>query len=425
MNFQWFHLMPYRYLPENFSQEYPSVWVDIPNELYQPERGNELYNEYLDELEFADQMGFDGICINEHHQNGYGLMPSPNIMAAALTRRTKNAAIVVMGNSIALYNPPVRVAEEFAMLDCLSGGRLVAGFPVGTSMDTNYCYGMTPATLRDRYHEAHDLIIKAWTEKEIFPWNGKYTQLRYVNLWPKPIQKPHPPIWIPGGGSIETWEWCNDMNYVYAYLSYSGYKRGKQVLDGYWQTVELLKGDDNPYRAGFLQLCCVAETDAQAEKDYYEHVRYFYDKCLHVGRGWEAPGYRTTRTLRAGLFDQLARPRQQQKLAEATPSMTWKEMVDGGFIVAGSPATVRDQLREVIKNLRVGQLMMLLEIGSMPRELTYKNTQLFAQEVMPSLRDIWSEYEDHWSPRPMPAAERAKPAPVGDARAAEAAGVRG
>ena len=144
MKLCWFHLMPYRYLPEDFEEKYRSVWVDVPSHLFDPVKANQLYNEYLDELEFADQVGFDGICINEHHNNAYGIMPSPNITAATLTRRTKDAAIVVLGNSLALYNPPLRVAEEFAMLDCISGGRLVAGFPVGTSMDTNYAYGATP-----------------------------------------------------------------------------------------------------------------------------------------------------------------------------------------------------------------------------------------------------------------------------------------
>ena len=148
----WFHLMPYRYLPDDFEEKYRSVWVDVPSHLFDPVKANELYNEYLDELEFADQVGFDGICINEHHNNAYGIMPSPNITAATLTRRTTNAAIVVLGNSLALYNPPLRVAEEFAMLDCISGGRLVAGFPVGTSMDTNYAYGEPPASLREKYY---------------------------------------------------------------------------------------------------------------------------------------------------------------------------------------------------------------------------------------------------------------------------------
>ena len=153
-------------------------------------------------------------------------MPSPNLIASALARRTTDTAICVMGNSLALYNPPTRVAEEFAMIDCISGGRLIAGFPVGTPMDTCYAYGQNPSQLRERYLEAHDLVMKAWTEKETFAFNGRFNQQRYVNIWPRPIQQPHPPIWIPGGGSVETWQWCAEMDYVYCYLSYFGYKAG-------------------------------------------------------------------------------------------------------------------------------------------------------------------------------------------------------
>src|SRR4051794_36798775 len=113
--------MPYPHLPDDFRERYRSVWVDAPaNELYDPVAGHRVYHEYLDQLEFADQLGFDGICVNEHHQNAYGLMPSPNLMASTLARNTRNAKIVVMGNSVALYNPVIRVAEEMAMLDVLS-----------------------------------------------------------------------------------------------------------------------------------------------------------------------------------------------------------------------------------------------------------------------------------------------------------------
>lgn len=216
MKFTWFHLMPYTHLPTDFREKYWSVWVDVPRDLYDPKIGHCLYNEYLDELEFADQMGFDSIGVNEHHQNAYGMMPSPNIIIAALARRTRNASLVVLGNSIALYNPPVRVAEEFAMLDVISGGRLVAGFPVGTPMDANFCYGEVPATLREKYKEAHDLILRAWTEKRVYSFNGKYTKLRYVNLWPRPLQEPYPPVWVPGGTSIETWDLCADFGHQYA-----------------------------------------------------------------------------------------------------------------------------------------------------------------------------------------------------------------
>src|SRR5439155_14597860 len=122
MKFSWFHLMPYRWLPADFRERYHGVWVDVPNRLYDPERGHQLYNEYLDMLEYAGELGFDALGVNEHHQNAYGMMPSPNLMAAALARRTK-AMLLILGNSIALYNPPVRVAEELAMLDVMSGGR--------------------------------------------------------------------------------------------------------------------------------------------------------------------------------------------------------------------------------------------------------------------------------------------------------------
>ncbi|MEX2158409.1 MAG: LLM class flavin-dependent oxidoreductase [Dehalococcoidia bacterium] len=406
MKVHFFHLMPYRFLPEDFAQQNRSVWVDVPSELYDPVKGHQIYNENLDELEFADSMGFDGICVNEHHQNAYGLMPSPNLMAAALTRRTKNSAIVVLGNSIALYNPPTRVAEEFAMLDCMSGGRLVAGFPVGTSMDTNFCYGQVPATLRDKYDEAHDLIIQAWTRPEVFAFNGKYTQLRYVNIWPRPIQRPHPPIWIPGGGSVETWEWVASRDYMYCYLSYFGHQRGLSVMKGYWDEIERQGKEPNPYRAGFLQFVAVSETDEQAEKDYAEHAEYFYNRCLHVYPGYaDAPGYRTMRTVKAGLAAQFER----QVVQAAAGKLRWKDFIKDGYIIAGSPETVRQQLEEAAKALNVGHLMVLLQFGSMPPELVRKNTELFSREVMPHVRHLFNEYEDNWWINPLPESQRAQP----------------
>ena len=397
MKVSWFHLMPYRLLPEDFEEQYRSVWVDVPSHLFDPTQAHYLYNEFLDELEYADQVGFDGICVNEHHNNAYGIMPSPNLMAAMLARRTSNAALIVLGNSLALYNPPIRVAEEFAMLDVASGGRLVAGFPVGTSMDTNFAYGQNPATIREKYYEAHDLVIKAWTEPEPFAFNGKHTQVRYVNIWPRPLQQPHPPVWVPGGGSVETWEWTSRMDYVYCYLSYSGYKRGTQVMNGFWKEMEKLGVDDNPYRAGFLQLVAVSETDEKAEEEYGPHVDYFYKKNLHVYEGFaDAPGYRTVKTLKKGVTSQVGGAASQAK-----KELTWKDYIDDGYVIAGSPKTVVENLRKAVEGLRVGHLMVLLQIGSMPKDLTMKNTKLFAEEVLPYVRDMWDEYEDRWWPTPI------------------------
>jgi len=402
MKFSWFHLMPYRWLPADFRERYHSVWVDLPNGLYDPERGHGLYNEYLDMLEYADQMGFDAIGVNEHHQNAYGMMPSPNLMAAALARRTERAMLLVLGNSIALYNPPTRVAEEMAMVDVMSGGRLIAGFPVGTSMDINYCYGQNPATVRDKYREGHDLVIKAWREREPFAWNGKYTKLRYVNLWPRPIQQPHPPVWIPGLGSIETWDWCVDHAYNYSYLSFSGYKRAQKMLEGYWDRLAARGSEANPYSCAFFQQVCISDTDASCEREWWPHVDYFFNKCLHLYPGTsEAPGYRSEASLRAGVVAQAGNTNQNMGR-----NKTWKELVDERYIVAGSSATVRQQLEELARSLRVGHLLFGLHIGSAPIELTNRSTYLAATEVLPHLRPLWSEWEDRWWPKALPADSR-------------------
>ena len=410
MKLMWFHLMPYTELPDDFRDKNPSVWVDIHSSLFDPLRAHHMYNDFMDELEFAAECGFDAICVNEHHSNGYGLMPSPNLVASSLARRTSDAALCVLGNSLALYNPPTRVAEEFAMIDCISGGRLIAGFPVGSPMDTCYAYGQNPSMLRERYHEAHDLILRAWTEQDTFAFNGRFNQQRYVNIWPRPIQQPHPPIWIPGGGSVETWQWCAEMDYVYCYLSYYGHKVGKATMDGFWAEMDRLGKDRNPYRAGFLQFVGVAETREEAYRLYREPAEYFYGRCLHIDPRFAGPpGYTTDATQRRGAQSQVAQAAQLSRY-ESKFQMLAREMdaiVERGYVIIGSPDEVAAQLREVAKNLNVGHLMMLLQFGNMGKDLAKYNTQLFAEQVMPQLHDVFADWEDRWWPQPMERTARA------------------
>jgi alkanesulfonate monooxygenase SsuD/methylene tetrahydromethanopterin reductase-like flavin-dependent oxidoreductase (luciferase family) len=411
MKQMFFHLMPYTELPDDFRAHHPSIWVDLDSRLFDPRRGHVMYNEFMDELEFAADCGFDAVCVNEHHSNGYGLMPSPNLIASALARRTTDAAICVMGNSLALYNPPTRVAEEMAMLDCISGGRLIAGFPVGTPMDTCYAYGQNPSLLRERYYEAHDLILRAWSEPEPFAFAGRFNQQRYVNIWPRPIQRPHPPIWIPGGGSVETWQWCAAQDYVYAYLSYFGYKAGKATMQGFWDEMARLGKDRNPYRAGFLQFVGVAETRAEAERLYREPAEYFYDRCLNVDPRFAAPpGYTTEATLRAKVQSQVTLAAARTSIKKMARS--WEDIVERGYVLIGSPDEVAEQLRNVATDLNVGHLMLLLQFGNMSRDVATHNTRLFAEQVMPQLRCLFDDqWEDRWWPQALPAAERVAPQP--------------
>jgi alkanesulfonate monooxygenase SsuD/methylene tetrahydromethanopterin reductase-like flavin-dependent oxidoreductase (luciferase family) len=408
MKLMWFHLMPYTELPEDFRTQHPSVWVDIDSRLFDPKRAHHMYNDFMDELEYAAEVGFDAICVNEHHSNGYGLMPSPNLIASSLARRTTDTAICVMGNSLALYNPPTRVAEEFAMIDCISGGRLIAGFPVGSPMDTCFAYGQNPSMLRERYYEAHDLVVKAWTEKDTFAFNGRYNQQRYVNIWPRPIQNnPHPPVWVPGGGSVETWHWCAEMDYVYCYLSYYGYKAGQATMDGFWNEMARLGKDRNPYRAGFLQFVGVGESRQHAMDLYGEAAEYFYGRCLHIDPRFAAPpGYTTEQTQRLGMQSQVAKAASYSEKFKNRPT-DMATLVDAGYVVVGSPSEVAEQLRAVATDLNVGNLMLLLQFGNMSKELSQYNTKLFAEQVKPKLAPLFSEWEHRWWPRPMDSKARA------------------
>src|SRR5205814_7029266 len=140
--------------------------------------------------------GFDAIGINEHHAKPYGLMPSPNLVAAALSQRTRRIKIAILGNLPALHDNPVRLAEEIAMLDCMSGGRIISGFVRGVPQE--YLALSVPiADARERLGEAWDLIVKSWTHHAPSAWHGKYFNYGRVSIWPRPRQHPHPPIVLP------------------------------------------------------------------------------------------------------------------------------------------------------------------------------------------------------------------------------------
>jgi alkanesulfonate monooxygenase SsuD/methylene tetrahydromethanopterin reductase-like flavin-dependent oxidoreductase (luciferase family) len=390
-----FHLMPYRDLPADFDKRYNSayldpVWFDVADS----DKVGEYYNATLDELVYAAKSGLHGLCTNQHHQTVYGFMANPSLMASVLAKQTEgqNVAIIQLGSTLPSTTPPTRIAEEYAMLDCISGGRLVAGFPTGLPTDATISNGVVPIDQRERYREALALVTKAWSAKDIFAWNGKHYQLGMVNLWPRPIQQPHPPIWIPGSGISATAEYVVDCDYCFCQLSYYGAKNAEQASDRYWELVAKKGRDDNPFRFSFLQLIGVAETDAEAEDLYAEHAEYFFHKLLHTPQYYQVvPGCLEY----DALVQALSGGRSELNLR----ALKAKDFFNRGFVIVGSPKTVREQLMDAAKRLRIGHLLSLLQFGSMPTELCKRNIDLFAREVLPHIAGLWDDmYEDRWWP---------------------------
>jgi alkanesulfonate monooxygenase SsuD/methylene tetrahydromethanopterin reductase-like flavin-dependent oxidoreductase (luciferase family) len=394
-----FHQQGYRDLPRDLSTRHRSVWTTLPSDEYcDPVTAGRYLNWNLDELEYAIDLGFHGVGTNEHHQTGFGFPVTPNFTAAILARKDSDVALVNLGNVAVMSQPPVRVAEEIAILDCLSGGRMVAGLPVGLPMDTTLNYGITPTEVRPRFLEAHDLIRQAWTRPGPFPFNGRYTKLRYVNPWPKPIQKPHPPIWLAGGGSIETWEMAAEYDYPYSYVSLAGYQSARAQIERFWDVQAKAGRDDNPYRLSFAQVVMVGESDEDARALYEEHCQNLFLKALHTPPYYlSVPGYMTRQSIVA----------QMQRTGSTSPwtskdrgvAPTWDEMLERGTVIGGGPATVAQRLRELMLEVRAGRLVCLMQVQSMPTELAKHNLRLFAQEVLPLIEGLWDDrYVDRWWP---------------------------
>jgi len=378
LSFHYFHLMPWPYLPDDFDEKYDSAWVTLPNSIYDPERGHELYNRYFNEIERADQLGWDSVIVNEHHQNAYGTMPSPNIMAAVLTQRIKRAKIGIVGNALPLHDDPLRVAEEIAMLDVISGGRIISGFVRGTGMEY-FSYNINPTTSRERMNEAHNLIIQAWTRPGPFAFEGDHYRYRYVNIWPRPIQQPHPPIWLPGTASMETIDFAARHKYPYMTVFMTMDQR-KKAYDMYRRVAEEKYGyEAQPEQLAFCTPCIVAETDEQAMKDGERYAMWLFNKAMKLRPQYNfPPGYVSERSfmgvLQSGVWQRTSRP-------------TFRELVETGVIIAGSVDTVIEKLAYYTDELHAGMMVSGCHVGEIPDELVLKQQELLAKEVMPHFRE--------------------------------------
>ena len=379
MKFTLFHLMPYADLDLDAAAAYPTAWVLTPNQLYDPKKGAKLYNRYLDELELGEALGCEGLAVNEHHQTAYGIMPSPIVTASALARRTKTAKIAILGSAIPLRDHPLTLAEEHAMIDNITEGRLITGFVRGIGAEY-HAWGSNPAFSHERFHEAHDMIIAAWTRPGPFRWSGKHYHFEYVNPWPRPYQQPHPPIWVPSQGSSETIEWAAHPDRKYTYLqTFSPLKAVRRYLEQYREAAARHGWTASDDKLGWAIPIYVAGSDEAARREAKPHFEAFRNRFLRMPvEMLLPPGYSSLESMKG-----IARAK-----AQITGDITLETAVDMGMFFCGSAATVREQIGAAWRDMRVGNLLAMLQFGTLPAELTERSMRLFAGEVMPWLRQL-------------------------------------
>ena len=379
LRFYFFHLMPYPYIPP--ADQIESTWVTLPNTYYDPQRGHTLYQEYINQLVAAERFGFDATCINEHHANFYGTMPSPNIIASAVIARTSHIPVGVIGNAIPLHGNPLRVAEEVAMLDVMSGGRMICGFVRGIGCEY-FNNSVPPGDSVERFDEAHDLIIRSWTQPGPFTYQGDHFYAPNVNPVPLPLQKPYPPIWIPGQGSLETLQFVAKHRYTYM-MVYAPRWFCKMAADGLREECRRL-GYEAP--ASMFNACIptyVAETDAQAHREAKAHLSWIFNTGLKIpDHIFFPPGYMSTKSFR-NFMTQIVKGK-----VKPQHKLSYEELVKEGYIIVGSPETVKNELGEYCAQIGAGGVLNAgSAYGPMPDWMVMKNMQIFAEEVMPAFRE--------------------------------------
>lgn len=382
MNFHAFHLMPYRHLDFEEANKYASYWVVLPNKFYDPKKGSKLYQEYIDQLVFAAKCGFDGICVNEHHQNAYGLMPAPNLIAMSLIERTRgmNTSIAVLGRALPIVNNPVTIAEEFAMLDNLSDGRLITGFVRGIGCEY-HSSTINPVYSHDRFHEAHDIITRAWTSTEPFDFEGEHYNFNYVNCWPRPLQEPHPRIWIPTQGSTETVDWAAAPERKYPMImAFSPADAVVRFHDVYKQRAREFGYEPTGDQLGWSTPLYVGETDEIARREAAPHIESLFNNFFHIPFEFLfPPGYTGIESLQRMM---------SFRKGIGTSKLSLDDLFNRGNCIVGSPETVANKIAEVQAKTGFKIMIPMIQFGTLTDDLVKKSTQLFAEEVIPKIRHL-------------------------------------
>jgi len=345
----------------------------VPATQYSTDIAHASMNLTLAQAKLADEVGFDWISVAEHHFAPFSVTPNPMVMAGAMSQVVKRAKIALLGPDLPILNP-LRVAEELAMLDTMTNGRIVAGLLRGTPNEY-VTYNVNPNESRDRFSEAVQLIRKCWTETQPFGWQGRYYEYRSICIWPRPVQQPHPPMYM-SGSSEQSGKFAADnkiglgfaVTTLPAATKAAKYYREQAAAAGWTPTP-----DDIIYRLGIH----VADTDEEALSDIVE-------------AGADKPRAGIT-LMNMAVLDAVrdskyfgADSEKQRESSIATHGL--EEKVKLGELLVGSPATVASQIKTIADELNPGILDFIcaVQLG----ERTEKSIRLIGEKVLPLIRDM-------------------------------------
>ena len=359
----------------------------LPGKYFDPKVAARTYAEHFEIWSEMEELGFDGVGLNEHHTTPHGLMVSPNMIAAAAARQTRKLEFLLLGNLLPLHNP-LRVAEELAMADCISEGRILSGFARGVPREYRV-YDVPMSESRARFDEALEIILKAWT-MDTFSHDGKFWKYKDIGIWPRPFQQPHPPVWIPFTGSRETIELAgrHDFRAVMA-AGHPGVT--EDIVTYYGQQLAAHGHRLTPAHLCLFTDAYVAESAKAAIDENMPYYLYFVQTLWHHGSDQPNAELGKAGYVASSSFDYI-RP-ENRPFAEMdrskirlTNAADVEARVENGSLAWGSPREVADRLIAKAEQMGANQLLLNVNLGAPPFEMFREQVRRFGREVLPLLK---------------------------------------
>lgn len=330
-----------------------------------------FYRDFMEECVRAEALGFHSAWVSEHHFSDYGgICPSPQVYLAAVAQRTRRLRL---GTGVVLlpFHRALTVAEEFAMLDVLSGGRVDLGVGRGWLPHEFAHFGVSMDETRGRLEEGVAVILKAWTE-ERFTYEGRFTRVRDIEVLPKPVQAPHPPLWIAGLRTPDTFDWIGRHGYhlqAVPYVLPSGALLEENIAR---YRRALAEHGHHGREIALLYHLYVAETADAARRDAEEALlRYLTQiRALAAGLSWTSTEYA-----------------QYERAKEHRAALSYERLVDDRVIVFGTPDQCIETIRWAQKTYGMTYFMGLVNYGGLEHDRVVRSLDLFARHVMPAFRD--------------------------------------
>lgn len=334
--------------------------------------GAERFRTVIEQAAYGEEIGFDSVWLAEHHFHAFaGIFSAPTVIGAAIAQRT---ASIRIGTAVLLlpYHNPLRVAEDYATLDCLSNGRLEFGIGHGFVKWEALTFGIPLDDLRDRFKENLDVILRAWSEPQL-DYKGRFYDYRGVEVWPRPLQDPHPAVWMAATTSIESFEQSGRSGFhmmLIPFLNEVEELRGK--MQAYLSARQAAGFDPSTARVLGVYHTYVGESAAEARA------------AAALGLAEYNSAARAAHSLTPGMADPESY-RSHGKHREQMKVLTFDELVQQNRVLVGTADEVRDKLAYVRERLYLTDVAGNFSLGGLTDAQARASMRRFAEHVAPKI----------------------------------------